>query len=102
MVLPAKHRLGIGWRPSITSAEDPPGIDSPHPRQRLPQLIPLAVVADNRHGPHATDAEGYQVIDNRPRRSGAGPHAHDLVGVEAGFDGRFRQKGVDVEIAVEE
>ena len=49
--------------------------------------------------PHA---QGHQVVDDRARRPGIGPHAHHLVGVQAGFERGLGQGGVDVEIAVEE
>src|SRR5438105_119515 len=47
-------------------------------------------------------AQGDEVVDDRPGRPRTGTDAHHLVGVEAGFERRLGQRGVDVEVAVQE
>ncbi len=70
--------------------------------QCLPQVEPLAILADYRDGDDAASPQRRQIADDRARRARVVTHAHYLIGVEPGFDARLVQGRIDVEIAVEE
>ena len=89
------RRWGVTYNAALLDGRDPV--------EGLLQFVPLAVVADRRRrGRILPDAEGGEVVDDRPEGPRVRPHPDHLVGVQTRLDGRLGEVGVDVEVAVEE
>ena len=71
-------------------------------RERLAQLVALAVVAAEADGVDLADPERDQVVEDRAGRARLAADLDDVVDRQAGLDRGLVLGGVDVQVAVEE
>src|SRR5262249_8367802 len=96
-----EHRLGICRRATSAPGEYAISDDGGQPPEFLSQLVPLAIVPDQRDRPNRPDAEGGQVVDDGPEGPRVRSHPNHLIRVQTRLDGWLGEGGVDVQVAVE-
>ena len=80
------QRLAVRERPALGRGQEMVELHAGQAAERAPQLVALAVVAAEADGHDPADAERDQVVEDRPRRSGLGADANDVVDRQAGLD----------------